>query len=147
MLHKSKCCLLNLSSDLTTIVFRSIFLSQQWLDAVDNSMACTNTYIFLKTSETCNRSSTADFFVPSRPLMLSPKAKHIKINLNYEVCEKRDCCDNFFVFEDVGDSDAKQRQIGESTEDQETVCWYQSKDLFKGFKDCYINKVSASELW
>lgn len=111
-------------------------------------MACTNTYIFLKTSGTCP--STADsgnFFIPSRPLTLSAKVKHIKINLNYEVSEKRDCCDNFFVFEDVGDSDIKQRQVSESEGNQETINWYQSKDLFKGFKDCFINKVSASELW
>ncbi|XP_018571000.1 MAD2L1-binding protein [Anoplophora glabripennis] len=132
-------------------ILRNIFLSQQWLDTVDSSMSCTNTYIFFKTTETCNRSSTVDsrndFFIPSRPVTVPSKAKHTKINLNYEASEKRNCCDNFFVFEDVNHSDANQRRTSENNQAQETIVWYQSKDLFKGFKDCYINKVSASELW
>ncbi|KAJ8925927.1 hypothetical protein NQ315_009779 [Exocentrus adspersus] len=133
-------------------ILRNIFLCQRWMDAVDNSMTCTNTFIFLKTfvtpSGSPNVDSSENIFVPSRPLTFPSKTKHIKINLNYEQGEYRNCCDGFFVFEDVGGGEAgKQRQNSESTEAQETVSWYQSKDLFKGFKDCYINKVSASELW
>lgn len=119
------------------------------MNNIDNSISCTNTYIFLKKSGTECVESTRDsqeVFRLVQPLSFSNRVKHIKINL----CVNKmvdNCCDNLVVFSDVIDFDQCNLNTTFDSNKSENILWYQSKDLIQGFKDCYINKISASELW
>ncbi|KAJ8945750.1 hypothetical protein NQ318_012072 [Aromia moschata] len=132
------------------VPYGNIFLSQSWMDAIDATSVCTNTFIFLKKDTNSNTGSATNienFFIPSRPLTFPPKLKHVKIKLNHS--DSTNCCSNLTVFEDAGRSDVSIRneQLTSSENCEVSFSWYQAKDLLKGFKDCYINKISACELW
>ncbi|CAH1994508.1 unnamed protein product [Acanthoscelides obtectus] len=128
-------------------ILRNIFLSQDWMDSIDSSVSCTNTFVYLKKNSSGTISSNSDTFIPSRPLTFSQGLKHTKINIKSEYNLDSNCCDNLIIY---GQSKASQTISSEATEvDSETLSetWYQFKDMVKGFRDCYVNKVSACELW
>nr|XP_023022274.1 uncharacterized protein LOC111510587 [Leptinotarsa decemlineata] len=130
-------------------ILRDIFLSQSWMDSIDTSLICTNTYVYLKKSVTNSKEESVSqtVFVQVRPLIFSPKVKHVRINLCSDNHRNSDnCCQNLMVYNDDKDHDpSSEEQKCESTEKE--VVWFQFRDLIKGFKDCFINKKSASELW
>ncbi|KAG5891761.1 hypothetical protein JTB14_012495 [Gonioctena quinquepunctata] len=132
-------------------ILRDIFLSQTWLDSIDTSLTCTNTYIYLKKDITniSNECSTQSVFVPIRPLTFSPKVKNVRLNLcSDKQRDQENCCENLSIFADDSENKKEKQQQSSSSEvGQKNIVWYQFKDLIKGFKDCYINKESASELW
>ncbi|XP_074042244.1 uncharacterized protein [Leptinotarsa decemlineata] len=131
-------------------VLRNIFLSQSWMDSIDTSLICTNTYVYLKKSVTKSRgqSVSQSVFVPVRPLMFSPKVKHVRINLcsdNHR--NSNNCCQNLMIYTDDDDRvpSTQEQKCCENTKNE--VVWFQFRDLIEGYKDCFINKKSASELW
>lgn len=119
------------------------------MDNMDNALTCTNTYVFLKkySSENSERTtSDQDVFKPVRPLSISNNVKLIEINFSVNEITDNNCCDDLLVFSDGVDDKVSTDQGIDSNKDVNIV-WYRSKDYFQGFKDCYINKTSASELW
>uniref|UniRef100_A0A6P7G8Y4 Uncharacterized protein LOC114335283 n=1 Tax=Diabrotica virgifera virgifera TaxID=50390 RepID=A0A6P7G8Y4_DIAVI len=131
-------------------ILRSIFLSQDWLDKIDASISCTNIYIYLikdanESNEDAEKHSTS--FLPTAPLSFSAKTKHVQISLYSDVAPDENCCKNLAVFEDSNNSLNIFNKVNCDTEQLENLTWYKYKDLVKGFKDCFINKKSVSELW
>ncbi|CAH1163472.1 unnamed protein product [Phaedon cochleariae] len=132
-------------------ILRRLFLSKEWLAHVSSSYSCTNTYVYLKKdiigSEDCCKSQTD--FVPAKPLTFSSKMKHVQIYFEPDnEAVPSNCCENLTIFEDENHSINHQQKtcinIGEC---EKNIVWYQYRDLIKGFKDCFINKESASKLW
>ncbi|KAJ8974316.1 hypothetical protein NQ317_010912 [Molorchus minor] len=130
-------------------ILRNIFLSQDWMDAIDASSVCTNTYVYLKKHVSDEDENRDNFFCPTKPLSFPSKLKHVKILLNSDHSRDINCCRNLSVFEDNSESGipTKRSRIMTSENIDLPIRWYQSKDLLRGFKDCYVNKVSVSELW
>lgn len=131
-------------------ILRNIFLSQAWLDGlVGKNMPCTNTYIFIKKvvmdAEDLNCDS---IFVPTS-FTLPTNVKITNINIECSSLNEENCCDNLTIFND----EKCQLKTGESssceieTEQNFSEQWYECSELFRGFKDVFINKVSACELW
>ncbi|VEN33729.1 unnamed protein product [Callosobruchus maculatus] len=129
-------------------ILRNIFLSQSWIDLIDSSLSCTNTFIYLKmnTSGSIHYNNDTRTFIPSGALTFSQGLKHTKIIISSEYNAETNCCENLIVY-----GQSKPCISGESVESiinvAVTESWYQFKDMVKGFKDCYIHNVSASELW
>lgn len=116
---------------------------------MDNSLTCTNTYVFLKKHrhEIEERiTGDQDVFKPVRPLTFSNNVKLIEINFSVNETTDSNCCDNLLVFSDEATDNVSHKQ-GIDDDRNDNVVWYRSKDFFPGFKDCYVNKISASELW
>lgn len=116
---------------------------------MDNSLTCTNTYVFLKkySLESDERTtSDQDVFKPVRPLTFSNHVKHIEINFSVNENTDGNCCENLLVFSDESFENVSSSKVIDCGKN-ENVIWYRSKDFFSGFKDCYVNKISASELW
>ncbi|CAH0550109.1 unnamed protein product [Brassicogethes aeneus] len=137
----------NKISQIQPKILRSIFLSQAWMDSVDGSAPCSNTFVYIK-KETCESTSKIDTcFTPSRTTNFSDKVKQINIKLNFNKdIDRKDCCSNLMVFQE-GDDSQSRHELVESENNEKIVVYCQSKCVVKGFKDCFINKTSASELW
>nr|CAI5831157.1 unnamed protein product [Callosobruchus analis] len=127
-------------------ILRNMFLSQNWIDLIDSSASCTNTFIYLKTNSSGSINYNNDTFIPTGPLTFSHSLKHTKIKISSEYYLENNCCENLIVY-----GQSKPSRLEESVESNINVSsmesWYQFKGMVKGFKDCYIDKVSASELW
>lgn len=118
------------------------------MDKMDNSLTCTNVYVFLKKVQFAQNERTVsdnNVFKTSRPLNFSSNIKQIKINLHVDQTLDSNCCDNLLVFSD--EQNDKVNAVEEFLYENSNIIWYQAKDLIQGFKDCFINKTSASELW
>jgi hypothetical protein len=134
-------------------ILRDIFLSEIWMGLLESSLTCCNMYIFLKVTGPQNDLTAMHkdtIFVPSKPLLFPSKTKHTVINLNYSNPSMCSCCDNLEVFQDFCDIESSIQPFDvkvDQTDEGSREIWLQSKILFQGFKDCFINKVSACELW
>lgn len=99
----------------------------------------------LKKQETTLETSKEDqFFHPNRKFSISSHVENIIINLMYETEEEYNCCSDLQIFGDTSREDSKNVEGNNVNDDCE---WYQAKTSIAGFKDCYVGKVSASDLW
>nr|CAH7720197.1 unnamed protein product [Callosobruchus chinensis] len=126
-------------------ILRNIFLSQSWIDLIDSSVSCTNTFVYLK-MDSSGSIDYNDTFVPSVPLSFSQGLKHTRIKISSEYHSETNCCENLIVY---GQSKpcVSEESVESNNDVVATESWHQFKGMVKGFKDCYVDKVSASELW
>lgn len=133
--------------------FRHIFLSQTWLDSINSSINCTNTYLYIKKQISAPKEdrTSNDYkdsvFMRSKPLVFPPNLRHIKINLFPDNNLVKNCCQNLLVFGDIRKNSIDELVNASNIKTDDNLVWYQFKDTVQGFKDCFINKTSASELW
>lgn len=78
---------------------------------------------------------------------LPSTVKHSTFHVSYQPTETGNCTCNFNIFEEGGASREVETLQPQNSEAIEEVVWYRTKELLKGFKDSFINKVSISELW
>lgn len=129
--------------------FRQILLSDTWTDAVGKTMPSTNMYVMLKkrpSTELSTTSATADhFFLPNKKFSLSERVENIVINFLYQTEENHNCCSDLKIFEDLPvDTNVAFETV---TSCDEYCEWYQANIFVAGFKDYYVGKVSATDLW
>lgn len=76
----------------------------------------------------------------------------VQIRLECDNKQKLSCCSNLLIYDDKTNSEEvtvfenKKDDVNEANLNDGGI-WFQAKTVFKGYKDCYINKVHASELW
>lgn len=123
---------------------------------MQTSVPATNMYVMIKkrTKPLCQVENGVcdDFFLPQRDYSLPAKLKKTVITLEYDNSDIPNCCSNFSIFEDLQDNVEHKENIHNNTNEvsnisSEDFLWCESKVFLKGFKDCIINKKSASELW
>lgn len=123
-------------------------LSEDWLTAVNMPLPLTNMYLMLKKTDT---SVTNENFLVNRQFNI-PNKNNVQVEIEYTNLSQFVCCKDLLIFEDNNTkdkemlTDVKKNIIQVSSEYDEEI-WYQSKTFLKGYKDCFINKVHASELW
>lgn len=102
-------------------------------------------YVMLKKPTTTTTTSVEDddFFHPNRKFSLATRVENVVINFSYENQEESNCCSNLQIFWDTSKISLESSNSS-SSEDCE---WYQAKISVAGFKDYYVGKVSASDLW
>lgn len=108
-------------------------------------------YVMLKKtpdSDATEKSSVQEdhFFLPSKKFSLSTRIENIVINFQYINEEKHNCCSHLEIFEDVPRTSSK-NVVLEAVNSCDNSEWYQAKTLVTGFKDYYVGKISASDLW
>lgn len=130
-------------------ILRHIFLSDAWMAALDKKVSFTNMHVMLKKG--CSRENAEShnhFFLLNSSFSFPSRVETIVINLNYETDYKENCCSNLVIFEDKpGECTRNTVSNTDSNISVEDFQWYQAKVLLTGFKDCFVNKTSASELW
>lgn len=124
-------------------------MSEIWLSSAQSSICNTNMYVLVKKTCLTEELTKDSFFLPNFKYNLPSRVKNIIVNLKCDNTNVTNCCKNLLVFNDDiegCDSGASNYKI-EKDNSTEDVKWYQAKLLVTGFKDCFVNKVSASELW
>lgn len=122
-------------------ILRQILLSDTWIQATGKSMPSTNMYVMLKKVPNAVED---DFFHIHRNFSVSSRVENVVINLFYESEEESNCCSDLQIFGDNSNSDTKNTNKNGVSDNCE---WYQAKIQVAGFKDYYVGKVSASDLW
>lgn len=109
-------------------------------------------YILLKKKHSATNCDSDHFFVPNSRYNIPLRVRNTIVNLNYVNQSNENCCKNLTVFDD--EEAQSEQKLNESNQESESDCehendgqWFQAKVLLTGFKDCFVNKVSASELW
>ncbi|CAG9863404.1 unnamed protein product [Phyllotreta striolata] len=129
-------------------ILRKLFLSQDWLDRIEGSSTCTNIFLYiLKTRVNSDSLAEQSVFVPTNPVNFSPKMKRTNIIFKSSNVLDTNCCDNVEIFDDVNEKSCSVNDVCDTEQAETDVDWYKFKDLVKGFKDCFVNKRSLSELW
>lgn len=117
------------------------------MKTADVSLPLTNLFVFLKKTTTDNEHHN-NFFNLSRNFSMPVRVKNTVIELNYKVSEDVSCCSNLSVFLDTPSKSTSSFNSDNSSDNfnEDNSLWYQANVMFKGFKDCFINKVSVSQL-
>ncbi|KRT78324.1 hypothetical protein AMK59_7289, partial [Oryctes borbonicus] len=123
-------------------ILRHIFLSQDWLKAMENVCPTTNMYVMLKKYR--EHTNEESIFIPTSSYDIPINSNCITINLDYKDENDHVCCSNITVFNDSISSSHKTSHIGNNMSHKSEEVWYEAKLSLKGFKDCFINKVSAT---
>ncbi|KAI4468847.1 mad2l1-binding protein [Holotrichia oblita] len=126
-------------------ILRDLFLSQDWLKAMESNFPTTNMYVMLKKHQEDLQKDESLFSLISN-YNIPTNSNCVTINLDYTNETGHVCCSNIAVFNDSLNVGNKCPQIPSKSSDSKEL-WYQAKVYLKGFKDCYINKVSATELF
>lgn len=103
-------------------------------------------YVLLKKTPT-HTSPEDDFFHPIRKFSVSPRVENVVINLWYENPEESNCCSNLQIFGDTSRENSKLSVESSSGSNSDDCEWYQAQISIAGFKDYYVGKVSATDLW
>ncbi|KAF7279667.1 hypothetical protein GWI33_006831 [Rhynchophorus ferrugineus] len=115
-------------------ILRNIFLSQSWMDSIDGSLNCTNTYIYLKRS-VVNESCLNEGFQSCQPLSYVASTKKSVFCFNCEFTERTNCCYN-----ECGDTATIEKDLPPNFMEK-NICWCRSNTYIKGFKDTFVNKL------
>ncbi|KAF5273130.1 hypothetical protein FQA39_LY07620 [Lamprigera yunnana] len=135
-------------------VLRNIMFSEEWLQAMNRTIPPTNMYILIEKygSKMYEEKPELEFHLTKRYTICS-RVKNVSIILQCDRNVKYNCCNSLLIFEDKNSREgncSKSNQDDECTisnfNNDETL-WFQSKTFIKGFKECFIKGVSASELW
>lgn len=121
-------------------ILRNILTSDEWNQFTENSIPLTNMYILLKKSSISENS--CDIFVPIENFTPSHKISQLEIKVVYKSSAKSSCCSKVIIF-----GQEKTVCANFDNKNNDIYSWYLANICFKGFKDVFINKVSASELW
>lgn len=127
---------------------------------MESAIPLTNVYVMVQKYVQKNYNGENDFFILNTKYSLPQRVKDIAINLHYnkEDDEQYNCCDNLSIFRDsVNEETDTASSLSESNTDFSFQCvhdgsncdlvWFQANVVLKGFKECFINNVSATELW
>ncbi|KAK4887619.1 hypothetical protein RN001_003890 [Aquatica leii] len=136
-------------------VMRNIVFSDAWVKAMNSSFPPTNMYVLIEKCDVKHDGQKTDLdFQLTKQYSMCSRVKNVCIHLSYDENSKHNCCKNLVIFEDLKDkensniNDASNSNTNDTTDEViEKMLWFQSKTFIKGFKECFINGVSATDLW
>ncbi|XP_044744331.1 uncharacterized protein LOC123306412 [Coccinella septempunctata] len=121
---------------------RQIFMSNSWMDSIDSSIPCTNTFIFITKLQ--DDGSQMTLLKACQPLNFQKNVKQYTIKVNWDSLQNYACCK---IFDDSNEP-TEYEVIANSTEQTErNIMWYQFDHSLEGYKNIYINGKGVSELW
>ncbi|KAF5293265.1 hypothetical protein FQR65_LT11005 [Abscondita terminalis] len=140
-------------------VIRSIVLSEEWVKAMTTSIPPTNMFVLIQKCAVKPDEEKTDFQLTSQYSMCS-SVKNVSVTLSCNKTTRHNCCNNLLIFEDLNDREDKNlinhlddcsgtgnSTSGNTDDFTEKMFWFQSKIIIKGFKEYFVNGVSATELW
>ncbi|XP_047994527.1 uncharacterized protein LOC125232789 [Leguminivora glycinivorella] len=150
--HSSQCHSVHIATDqkIQREVFKTLVTSDL-SQVIFSPMTPTNMYIFIRRKQT-NMPVASDTFVPARGCRLPKNTKIVVVDFRSEKPDNLSCCNDFQIFGEVISDSMVNLQLGEEPnfseiESSETMVWYQSSYVMKGFKDCIVNGSSITNMW
>lgn len=117
----------------------------------------TNMYVFIKKKNMALQESliNTDSFEYTSGCRIPRNSKIVVIDFRGANQDGLKCCNDFQIFGDLDFKDVnKELSPTEEEEDElyeieskDTVIWYQSSYVMKGFKDCIVNGSSVTNNW
>lgn len=140
---------------------RSLFMSEEWMSKMEQSLPLTNLHAFLKMKEDKSvviDNRTLDFFIPSSTFTQPKSAQCLTVNFLFDDSIVHNCCSNLTVYEDKIINDIMEEQYFDVSDKEEnsvkdddlfeidTTC-LQINCVLKGFREGSVNNVPVSNLW
>ncbi|KAM3962475.1 uncharacterized protein ACR2FA_003378 [Aphomia sociella] len=159
--HKPQCHSTHIANDqkIQKNVFRTLVTSEKLSQVFFNPMGPTNMYAFIKKSTSNQEVLNSDNFIPASGHKIPRSSRIVIMDFRTQNRENVSCCNQFQVFGDVGNTVqtvfnilSKDNLNDESEEFNEiestdSIKWYQSSYVMKGFKDCVVNGSSVTNSW
>ncbi|XP_013183312.2 uncharacterized protein LOC106129327 [Amyelois transitella] len=154
--HKPQCHSPHIASDqkIQRNVFRTMVTSESLSQVFFDSIPPTNMHIFIRKKSLNNQDTlNSDCFEPTTGCRIPRKTKVVVMNFQTDNQENVSCCNEFEIFGESGNVDnlKPRREIDfeefEEIESTDTMKWYQSTYVMKGFKDCVVNGASVTNSW
>ncbi|XP_077299766.1 uncharacterized protein LOC143920700 [Arctopsyche grandis] len=146
------------SQNLIRTVLRHLVCSEDLQNFIYRPLLPTNMHILIKRKfdMTCDF-LTSEFFLPINSLGISPKTPEAVINLEYSsTTSSINCCRLLKIFNDsISKSpptdNEMNKQMNSATilndSNFDDKDWFQANVCVKGFKACFVNGESVSDLW
>ncbi|XP_053614097.1 uncharacterized protein LOC128677355 [Plodia interpunctella] len=155
--HKPQCHSSHIASDqkIQRSVFRTMVTSESLSKVFFDSLPPTNMHIFIRRNSLNNLNiPNSDSFELTSGCRIPRKTKIVVMNFRTNK-ENVSCCNDFEIFGETGgnneDLDMEKKinfeEEFEEMESTDTMKWYQSTYVMKGFKDCVVNGNSVTNSW
>lgn len=125
--------------------FRDVIFSQEWMRSMERTYPPTNMFVMVKKS--LKFVSDTSFFKLNRQYSVSSRTNKLSIILNQTSNVDVNCCENLVVYNDTESRQTSESELQNIDVDPNSFQWFQASVLFKGFRDCFVNKVSMSKIW
>lgn len=146
------------SNILFLFYFRTIVTSEKLSQFFFSQLPPTNLYVFIKKKLLNNQDNVLDNdnFVLSSGCRIPQSSKIIVLDLRSKTFDNLACCNKFQIFGDIVYENFQNLQLENSDENvdelheiesTDTIKWYQSSYVMKGFKDCIVNGSSITNAW
>ncbi|CAG4953683.1 unnamed protein product [Parnassius apollo] len=162
MCHKPQCHSPCIASDqkIHRSVFKTLVTSDVLSKVLYNTLPPTNLYVFIKKRNVCSQDLVcSDSFVFVNGYKLPRNSKVVVIDFRTQHQENLSCCKDFQVYNnDVINKNLVNLKISENDSDlpkedyteiesTNTMSWYQSTYVMKGFRDCTVRGSSITNKW
>lgn len=115
-------------------------------------------YVFIKKKNISNQDEVLnpDNFVLTSGCRIPRNSRIVVMDFRSQNTDNISCCNDFQVFGDVISDNLENLQIQDKLSDDEefneiestdSMKWYQSSYVMKGFKDCILNGSSVTNSW
>ncbi|XP_028166155.1 uncharacterized protein LOC135080634 [Ostrinia nubilalis] len=159
--HKPQCHSPHIANDqkIQRNVFRTLVTSETLSQVFFSSLPPTNMYVFIKKKNVSNQDEVVnpDNFVLTSGCRIPRNSRIVTLDFRSPNTENISCCNDFHVFGDAISNNLENLQIQENVDDYEeefneiestdSLKWYQSSYVMKGFKDCTVNGSSVTNSW
>ncbi|KAJ8713988.1 hypothetical protein PYW08_007608 [Mythimna loreyi] len=158
--HQPQCHSTHIANDqiIHRSVFRTLATSEKISQFFYQQLQPTNLYVFIKKKLVNNQDTVLDNdnFVLCNGCRIPRNSKIVVLDLRSKTFDNLACCNEFKIFGDSGYQSLQNLQLEDSEDNEddfheiestESVQWYQSSYVMKGFKDCYINGSSITDAW
>lgn len=140
------------------ICFRTLVTSETLSQIFFSSLPPTNMYVFIKKKNISNQDEVLnpDNFVLTSGCRIPRNSRIVVMDFRSQNTDNISCCNDFQVFGDVISDNLENLQIQDKLSDDEefneiestdSMKWYQSSYVMKGFKDCILNGSSVTNSW
>ncbi|KAJ2938776.1 hypothetical protein O0L34_g3398 [Tuta absoluta] len=160
MCHKPQCHSKTIASDqkIQLNVFRELVTSEKLSQVFSNQLTPTNFYVMIKKKMASPNDTVLnhEHFTLTSGHRIPRSAKIIIIDLRNKTQGNILCCNDYQVFNDVLNQNITNLKIVDGLnkshdvheiESTDTIKWYQSKFVMKGFKDCVVDGSSVTNSW
>lgn len=117
-------------------------MSDSWMDSIDSSIPCTNTFIFMTKYQDDN--SENSLFQPCTPLTFQKNVKQYTVKINWDSSQDQHCCKIFDEFNESCECENVDTSIEQF---EHNILWYKFNHKLEGYKNVYINGKGVCDLW
>lgn len=129
-------------------LLQSLIHSSRLTDMLSKPMQPTNMYFLIKKQG--NNENLSNWFLPKNRYKIPKSGQQFHIRFRHPNLDSLQCsCQNFTIYKDHPEIEIEIEDKKEESDDnlESETEWYQACAIFKGFKDVFVNGISASDMW